>query len=535
MQKKLLAILLSVLMLLGAFPIAIFAEDDVHIEEAVEETAELLAVEESAEEEEDGLELLAAETIEISDADGLLALMNSTDPATDWAKNYTLTADITLPADSTQAPIGTTDVAFTGVFDGGNFTITGINLSSDTNAAMGLFGTTISATIKNVKLGTGSVTGNATVDIAGNTFSGSTGSASGTGALIGCAMGNTKVTNAHNNGVMVTGGNKTGGLIGCVWFPTTGGVVSGSGAMSVPNATSKFALSGSTTALAVTVTGKAGIGGLIGSFVAGGNSAYTGSFTIENCTNNATVEGTQTVGGIFGYLYHRAMSTYLTNLTNKGTVSITGTGTLAGGIFGYVENNAAGAKAKVIMTNLRNEANLQFDSAAGNIGGIGGEVIASSSNASTISAEKLYNSGSVTAKNATKVGGILGWFSGGSNAIATKVTFKDIYSSGNIHAKSHTGGVVGRSDSYVSLSITNADVACNITCEDVNGQGYVGGIYGYGYRSGVVTLTNALYSGKITLKNALASEKTRYLGAAFGVPISWVVNNLFWTEQNYTA
>ena len=78
---------------------------------------------------------LFASAAEISSANDMLTLMNT--PSM-WADSYTLTNDINL-ADATnglsQTPIGTATTPFTGNFNGGGFTVSGIAIDG---AALGM-------------------------------------------------------------------------------------------------------------------------------------------------------------------------------------------------------------------------------------------------------------------------------------------------------------------------------------------------------------------------------------------------------------
>ncbi|MBQ4151135.1 MAG: hypothetical protein IJC81_04970, partial [Clostridia bacterium] len=93
MSKKILSVLLTLCMLLGMFPMALFASaEDVA---PVEETEEITYT-------------------EIADAAALANLMATPDM---WSGNYKLTGPIDLEG-QTQSPIGTSDNPFTGIFDG---------------------------------------------------------------------------------------------------------------------------------------------------------------------------------------------------------------------------------------------------------------------------------------------------------------------------------------------------------------------------------------------------------------------------------
>ena len=149
MQKKLLAILLSLLMLLSVFPFAIFAEDAIVAEEVVEEIAEPLSVEEEE-------VFVPLSTVELKTAEDVLNLMND---SSKWASAITLANDIdlsTYEGELTQAPIGNDAKKFTGTFDGQGYEISGINLVG-TASSTGFFGWIYDATVRNLTV-SGTVT-----------------------------------------------------------------------------------------------------------------------------------------------------------------------------------------------------------------------------------------------------------------------------------------------------------------------------------------------------------------------------------------
>ena len=173
-----------------------------------------------------------------------------------------------------------TTTNFTGAFDGLGHTITGLTINRPTAEYVGLFGLTfVGATIKNVGLVGGSVTGSVNV-----------------GELVGCTHGGT-ITNAYSTG-SVTGGNSIGGLVG----------YNGGGA-TITNSYSTGVVSG----------GNA-VGGLAGSN--GGNA------TITNAYSTGSASGGEYVGGLVG---SHEWGT-ITNSYSTGAVS--GSGANVGGLVG---------------------------------------------------------------------------------------------------------------------------------------------------------------------------------------------------------
>lgn len=100
---------------------------------------------------------------------------------------------------------GRTSAAFSGVFDGGGYTISVLSGSYNDNYVGGLFGLTRNATIKNVKITFGYIDGSPR-----------------TGGLIGEAQGTLHVDNVHINGRGPTYAPwRWGGLIGLMYQVTT--------------------------------------------------------------------------------------------------------------------------------------------------------------------------------------------------------------------------------------------------------------------------------------------------------------------------
>ncbi len=149
------------------------------------------------------------------------------------ATNYTLGNDIDASATGTNigvwgsagfVPVGNTSTPFTGIFDGQGHIITDLSINQPTASHVGLFGTTSTgATIKNVGVTDGSVSGNANIgglvgSLNGSTLSNSyfTGNVSGSGnvvgGLVGTSTGNIRVSYAM--GSVSSTGSDVGGLVG---------------------------------------------------------------------------------------------------------------------------------------------------------------------------------------------------------------------------------------------------------------------------------------------------------------------------------
>lgn len=340
MQKKLLAILLSLLMLLSAFPFAIFAEDAIVAEEVVEEIAEPLSVEEEE-------VFVPLSTVELKTAEDVLNLMND---SSKWASAITLANDIdlsTYEGELTQAPIGNDAKKFTGTFDGQGYEISGINLVG-TASSTGFFGWIYDATVRNLTV-SGTVTSdygktagligymhfsgdNGRTSLVENCINNCTVTSTGnwTGGLIGTVR-NTYtnvaiIRNCENNGA-VTGMSGVGGILG--WQDAHG-----TSSATIENCKNTGAITSNLVASDATTDASAG--GILGGSQVGAN----GPLNITKCVNTGNVTGDWKVGGIVGKWVDKEDSTTL-NYTislcwNAGNVSSVGTvnSSRAGGIVG---------------------------------------------------------------------------------------------------------------------------------------------------------------------------------------------------------
>ena len=338
--------------------------------------------------------------------------------------NYALRNSI----DGTQAnnftSIGNDTTAFTGKFDGIDYNIFNLNINGENN--VGLFGKTDGATISNVTLVGGSITG----------------TGSNVGAIVGNAN-NTTLTNVVNSAA-VSGDSNVGGIVGsaddsAIKDAINTGTINGSGDnvgglignlqdSKFVKETNEKGLIGNSYNLG-DVSGKGhNVGGLVGSALNStiGNPSVVNDKPVENVEtvyNRMDVTGAYNVGGIVGNM---AGST-VQNAENSGTV-------LASGHYGgeytfhtdYTKDNYSAGGSKTVSVNVAN------------VGGIAG----TSSN-STIT--DVLNTGDVS---------------------SSKGTNNDYYDAGNV------GGIVG---SAIDTDITNATNREN----EVRGAHNVGGVAGY--------------------------------------------------------
>lgn len=345
---------------------------------------------------------------------------------TNLSGNYALrnSIDATSTEQNDFTSIGSADNAFEGKFDGIEYNIFGLNITGNDNA--GLFGYTDGATINNVTLVGGSISGGTNV-----------------GAVVGSAT-NTTISNVISSAA-VTGNSNVGGIVGSATGTT------------VENAINTGAVSGSAN----------NVGGLIG--IMTNNVDAIKSQLIGNSYNLGNVEGVgHNVGGLVG----RAVNSTIGDGTNLvyNRLDVTGAYNV-GGIVGKMEGSTvqnAENSATVTATGF-DEGTYTYHTAnvadgsktedvyIANVGGIAGTATKTDTNKSKI--ENVTNSGDVA--TVTK---------DGQDSEQNKVTY---YIAGNV------GGIVG---SAVDTNITNATNQEN----DVRGAHNVGGVAGYFGGNGTV-------------------------------------------------
>ncbi len=174
------------------------------------------------------------------------------------------------------APIGTSTANFTGTFDGLGHTISDLTIDRSETENVGLFGYAYGATISNVGLSGGSITGRVVVgSLIGKQYGGKIENAYATGDVVGSQVvgglvGNQEdgsITNAYATGE-VRGKNYVGGLVG---FQRNGSITNAYG-----------------TGI---VFGDKYVGGLVGYKIRG---------SIENAYATGVVNGSEGVGGLVG-------------------------------------------------------------------------------------------------------------------------------------------------------------------------------------------------------------------------------------------
>jgi filamentous hemagglutinin family protein len=221
--------------------------------------------------------------------------------------NWALGGNIDAVGIANFTPIGTNANNFTGSFNGLGHTISNLTINLPGGVYVGLFGRANLATIQNVGLVLGSVSGSTNIGAlvgAGNATtinnSYATGSVTGAsfnvGGLMGYGNGGSSISNSYATG-RVQGNAQTGGLVGYSNGPITNSYATGD------------------------VSGPSEIGGLVGYFTSntisnsyatgnvagtsshvGGLVGYGVSGTVSNSYAKGSVQGPDAVGGLVGYL-----------------------------------------------------------------------------------------------------------------------------------------------------------------------------------------------------------------------------------------
>ena len=351
---------------------------------------------------------------------------------------------------------------FYGKFDGIDYNIFGLTINQSDKVNVGLFGVAHDATINNVTLVGGSITGGSFV-----------------GSVVGAAIGNTHISNATNSAA-VTGNMDVGGIVGY-----TGDEIDNVGDSGVSESVTTDAIfenlintgtitsNGSSDGKGGTVSN---VGGLIGNMYNGtlqGNSYNLG---------NVSGEG-YNVGGLVGH----AVKSIIGDGTNLvyNVLDVTGAYNV-GGIVGNMEQGSKVLKAEnsgnVTATGYDKETytfhtnhwtgytTQDRDVQVANIGGIAGNV-----SASTL--EDVTNSGDVHSNqkagndfyDAGNVGGIVG------KAVDTTIR-NAINKENEIRGAHNVGGVVG----YFGSSNDSSDISYTVQSSANNG----GDIMATGARNG---------------------------------------------------
>ena len=274
----------------------------------------------------------ATHTYFVHNAKGLLAWNEAVQK--DMSLNCTLIADITLPkvaeGESNWTPMGTDSNPYTGTFEGGGHTITGLTVDLPNQNNVGLIGylgnggKVQNLTLAEVKINgsyhvggvVGATTGTVTActvsgDVSGSDYVGGVAGFNASGTVTACyATGNVTGT-IYVGGVM--GYNDSGTVTGC----TVSGNVTGADAV------------GGVVGINVigTVTGCTVSGNVTGADAVGGVAGRNVTGTVTACTVLGNVTGDSNVGGVVGLNNDTVTACYATG-------NVSGTGFFVGGVVG---------------------------------------------------------------------------------------------------------------------------------------------------------------------------------------------------------
>jgi filamentous hemagglutinin family protein len=375
------------------------------------------------------------------------------------AGHYVLGADI--DASSTNgwvsgfAPIGNTSNYFTGSFDGLGHVINGLVINLPGNNGTGLFYDLNGATVRNVGLVGGVITGNSNTGALAGVASGSVidnvyaavnvnGNGAGTGhvgGLVGYMSGGS-ISNSHTTGgVGVYNAYQIGGLVGYL----DGGSISNSYA------------GGNVSTSVTSDNSNSSAGGLVG-YVANGGS-------ISNSYATGSVQGQSSLGGLVGWLYNGSIS----NAYATGNVSLNTSNRHAfGGLVGRFSSGS--------ISNAYAAGNVYGSSTSDTGGGLVGYMVGGS-------ISDTYAMGSVNPGNTSaQFGGLVGERDSGgiSNSFyaTTDGVGGAINNSGNVDAFSlWAGNSIGTGKTYAQLQTLSTFASWGSDIDDRGGTGSVWRIY----------------------------------------------------------
>ncbi len=325
-------------------------------------------------------------------------------------------------------PIGTSNFqeAFKGRFDGLGFSIFALNVNK-TDGYAGLFGYTDGATIRNVTLNSGSVTGdqytgalvgyasNSTIENIINTQD-VTGRGS-VGGIIGYAIGGSTLSNLVNVGTVQASGNEVGGIVGTLVNSRLQGTTYNLGAVIAGDSSAVGGLVGRATNSTIgnengeviynqlNVTGGHEVGGIVGQI---------DSSTVQNVANYGDISAQDFAEE--DYQYHTADKQETDTPDRVETVKVKVAN--VGGIVGLSKSTQKDGDKVIgsVIHNTYNEGNVDVTQIpderygdyyqAGNVGGVVGR--AEDTTISNAENKENYIAG------AHNVGGIVGYLSGSS-------------------------------------------------------------------------------------------------------------------------
>ncbi|MBK7000918.1 MAG: filamentous hemagglutinin N-terminal domain-containing protein [Rhodoferax sp.] len=382
------------------------------------------------------------------------------------ANKYFLANDLALTGSWT--PL----TSFSGMFEGLGHTLGNLTNGTSTSDDQGLFGTISGATIQNIGITSGTITG-------GNNIGALVGRVTGGTNFVGnvftapAVSGTPSVTVESDSGA--TTKSYIGGLVGKLdgailnvldssngayvnakagaanTIDSVGGILGGNAGT---NSIGIYGSSNSGQIVAGTVANKSSanllgthVGGVMGRLKGTTINAFTinqtsdypnGIFTQNFTTNSGNIYGESVVGGILGGITAGTFlpNTYLQYLKNTGNItSYSGSiGGIVGGINGWnwLEISYAANKGNITVT-------YPSAGSAMSVGGIAGFVYMNGSQRGSILYS--YNEGTISASTANRVGGIVGEMS--DSGTGTYIYITDSYNVGSVTGNGDVGSLAG--------------------------------------------------------------------------------------------
>jgi len=395
---------------------------------------------------------------------------------------------------------------FAGVYDGGNFTISGIYTPAGSTKAysyQGVFGLLDNySEIKNVILKDSLIQGY-------QYLGGITG-----GYEYGWSV-YSKIENCISYATVI-GNDYVGGIVGCL-----GGYEDEGFTTTIKNCSNYGEIK----------SDNGDAGGIIG-------NAYR-YIKVENCQNFGRVEGS-TVGGVAGYFYYASS---ILESANYGEV-----------IGSYCAGGICGVADYSFLTDCYNYANVTCSSGAGgivgqetwsciltncyNLGNVSGKnsvggVVGSAS--FEIELNNSYNFGEIN-NSGNYTGGIIGY------AGADKIVIVNCFNLGNVKGTDYVGGLVSYVRSSNIMSEIKLDISSSYVEGKVSGGNYVGGLIGSvnidsyitdcGVNATIITSSNANSNGIVGQADTIEIANVYFIGQFLDVNDNPLLLNNFVSTFN---
>ena len=392
-----------------------------------------------------------------------------------------------------------TPVTLTGLFDGQNYTISGVNVSAKGN--VGFFA--------NVK--TGAVVKNLTIEGTINAVNPSSAAKSCVG-FAGLVSGT--VWNCVNKAnITLAADVKWQGLVGGI----AGNVISGG------------TVQGCTNKGSITTTGTAGteswyiggIAGYIGDPAGAGWSNNNAGGTLTSCVNEGTLNidnaYVESIGGIVGMF--RGGS--ITGCQSNGSFAIGKTkgDSRLGGIAGYVQNRSG---KKLTISGCTNNATIDLTASATTLSTVAGIVGMAHHQEFEVEVSGCYNKApiSVSSTGSINIGGVVATYGAAQTAVfrfydchnQAAVSCVNLASTTEFLDKTtYIGGVAGATGMVTKFESCSNSGAISSNRLSKN---YVGGIVGYS--NGTTTVSSSTNSGAVTANPSKSVVTADYVGGIVG-------------------